>query len=185
MTHGASGTWLLVLRGRRINILLALRRSRRLLLCTDLRDKAVATKAKAKVEHLGVGETLGLPASQGRKRFFIVTSLNTLDGIARGGRDPRTMGHLSPSHRWDLHRRSMFLLTPVRARGTSISPRVLHKCLMLHRQATLARVWVEVEDRACRQGHQGPRGVSTQLYHRLTQRINQLYKVCFYYFAYG
>ena len=76
-------------------------------------------------------------------------------------------GQRNPNHRWDVHRRSMFLLTPVRAKGTNISPRVLHKRLLLHKQARKARVWVEVEDMARRLGHQGPKGVSTQLYHRL------------------
>ena len=37
---------MLVLRGRIINLLLTLGRSRRLLLRTDLKDRAVATKAK-------------------------------------------------------------------------------------------------------------------------------------------
>ena len=46
--------------------------------------------------------------------------------IARRGKDPRVMGHLSPSHQWDTLRHSMFLLTLAWARGTDISPRVRH-----------------------------------------------------------
>ena len=60
---------MLVLRERRINLLLAPRRSRRLLLRTDLRDKVVVTRAKAKVNHSGVGDTSGLLASQSRERM--------------------------------------------------------------------------------------------------------------------
>ena len=48
---------MLVLIGRRINLLLAQGRSRRLFLCMDLRDRVVATKAKPKVNHSGVGGT--------------------------------------------------------------------------------------------------------------------------------
>ena len=58
------------------------------------------------------------------------------------------MGHLSPSHHLDRHGHSLFLLTPVRERGTSISPRVVYKSLLLHGQAREAEVWVEVEDKA-------------------------------------
>ena len=75
----------------------------------------------------------------------------------------------------------MFLLALVWARGTSICLRVRHRHLLCHRQAREAREWVEVEDRAHRLELQGPMGVSTQLYHRLNQRIIQLYRVCFYY----
>ena len=66
---------MLVIRGRRVNLLLAPRRSRRLLLRTNLKDRAVATRAKAKVNHSRVGDTL--------------------DGIALRGRDLRVMGHHS------------------------------------------------------------------------------------------
>ena len=66
-----------------------------------------------------------------------------------------------------------------------MSPRVLHKHLLPHRQAREAKAWVRAEDRAHRSGHQGFRGVSTTSYHRLSQQISQLYKVCFYYPAYG
>ena len=127
---------MLVLRGRRINLLLAPRSSRRLLLRTDLRDKAAATRAKAKVNHSGVGDTSGLLASQGRERVYIVTSLETLDEISLRGRDPKVMGHHSPNHQWDMHRRNLFLLTSAWARGTSISPKVLHMHLLVYRQAT-------------------------------------------------
>ena len=57
----------------------------------------------------------------------------------------------------------------MQARGTSISPRVLHKHLLLHRRVREARVRVKVEDKAHMQGLQGPKGVSMPSYHRLSQ----------------
>ena len=48
------------------------------------------------------------------------------------GKDLRVLGRRSPSHQWDKHECSLFLLTPVLARGISISLRVLHRCLLLH-----------------------------------------------------
>ena len=94
-----------------------------------------------------MGETSGLPASQGRERVSSATSLDTLHGIALRGRDLSVMGHHSLNHQWDMRRRSLFLLTPAWARGTSINPRVLHKHLLFRKWATRARAWVEVEDR--------------------------------------
>ena len=47
MTHGASGIWVLVLRGRRINLFLIQEGSRRLLFHGDFKDGAMAIKAKA------------------------------------------------------------------------------------------------------------------------------------------
>ena len=84
-----------------------------------------------------------------------------------------------------MHRRNLFLLSPAWAKGTGISPRVLHKRLLLHRQAREVRVWVEAKDKAYRLGLRRPRGVSTSLYHQLSQRTSQLYRVCFCYLAYG
>ena len=60
-----------MIRGMRANLLLAVRISRRLLIFLDLRDKAVvtkavATKAKAKVNHSKVRGNLVLLASRGR-----------------------------------------------------------------------------------------------------------------------
>ena len=68
------------------------------MLHTDLRDRVVATKAKAKVNHLGVGDTSGLLAIQGREHVSIATSLETLDGIALKCRDLGIMGHHNPNH---------------------------------------------------------------------------------------
>ena len=73
----------------------------------------------------------------------------------------------------------------VHARGASFSLKELHGHLPLHRQAKEARLGAEAEDKAHMQGHQGFRGVSTPLYHRLSQRISQLYGVRFCYLAYG
>ena len=49
----------------------------------------------------------------------------------------------------------------------------------------MAKVWVEVEDWAHKPGLQGPRSLSTPSHHRLIQLIGRLYKVRFYYLAYG
>ena len=117
---------MLVVRGRRVNLLLAPGRSRRLLFHTDLGDKAVATSVKAKVNYPGVGDTSGLLPSQGKERVSIVTSLDTLDEISLRGRDLRNVGHHSPNHQWDMRQRSLFLLTPAWATRTGVSPRVLH-----------------------------------------------------------
>ena len=92
----------------------------------DLGDRAVATRVKAKVNYTGVGDTSGLLLSQGREHVSIVTSLNTLDEITLVGRDLRNVGHHSPNHQWDMRKRSLFLLTLAWAKGTSVSPRVLH-----------------------------------------------------------
>ena len=92
----------------------------------DLGDRAVATRVKTKVNYPGVGDTSGLLPSQGRERVSIVTSLDTVDKIALGGRDLRNVGHHSPNHQWDMRKRSLFLLTPTWAKGTGVSPRVLH-----------------------------------------------------------
>ena len=46
-----------MIRGMRANLLLAPRIDKRLLLRMDLRDRVVATMAKAKVNHSGVGGT--------------------------------------------------------------------------------------------------------------------------------
>ena len=87
-------------------------------------------------------------------------------GLPSEARIPGFLGRNSHNHQWDMHRHSLFLLTPVRARGTSISPKVLHMHLLLHKQAREARVWVEVEDRAHKPRLKGPRGVSTPLHHK-------------------
>ena len=145
MTHGASGTWVLVLRGRRINLFLAQGRSRRLLLRMDLRDRVVATRAKAKVNHSGVGGTSVLIVSQGRCSVTIVTSLETKVGISLGDKDPRVMRHHSLRRQWDTHRHYLFLLILEWDKGTSVSPK--------------ARIGVEA--RTSRSILQRPRGVST------------------------
>ena len=153
MTHGASGIWVLVLRGGRVNSLpLAWKRSRGLLLREGFRDKVTTTRAKGRISHPKMGGTLKLLASQARECVSIVTSLDTLDGIALRGRDPRVMGHHSPSHQLGLHTRNLFLPTLPWAREGSISPKVLHKHLLFHRWPTRARTWVkvEVEDKAHR-----------------------------------
>ena len=101
----------------------------------------MATRAKDKVNYSRVGDTSRLLASQGRERVSIITNLDNLDGIALRGKDPRVMGHNSPNHQWDMHRRYLFLLTPAWAKG----PRVMHKHLLFRRRAIWARAWVGVE----------------------------------------
>ena len=70
------------------------------------------------------------------------------------------MGHPSPSHQWDMHRRNLFLPTPPWAREDSISPRVPHSHLLLHSQVEWAGAWVEVRARAHKPRLQGPKGVA-------------------------
>ena len=79
---------------------------------------------------------------------------------------------------------SIFLHSTVQARGASLNFKELHGHLPFHRQAREARVLVEAEDEAYRQGHQGFRGVSTPSHRRLSQQISQLYRVRFCYLAY-
>ena len=68
----------LVIRGRRVNsLLLARERSRGLLLREGFRDKAVATRAKARISLPKMGDTSMLLASQGRKHVSSATSLDT------------------------------------------------------------------------------------------------------------
>ena len=79
----------------------------------------------------------------------------------------------------------MFLHSTVQAREAILSFRELHGHPIYHRQAPEARVWVEAEDEAHRQGHQGFRVVSTPSHRRLSPQISQLFRVRFCYLAYG
>ena len=89
----------LVLRGRRVNPLpLARERSRGLLIHEGFRERAAATRAKARISYLKMRDTLGLLANQGREYVSNDTSLDTLDGIALREKDPKVMGHNNPSH---------------------------------------------------------------------------------------
>ena len=99
--HRASRIEVLVLRGRRINLLLTQEISRRPLFHKDLKDKAMATRAKAKISCPRVENTLGLLTNQSREHVTTATSLDTFDGIAHGGRNPKVMGHLNPNHQRD------------------------------------------------------------------------------------
>ena len=132
-----------------------------------------------------MGGTSGLLSSQGKGCVSNSTSLDTLDGIALRSKDPRVMRHHSPNHQWDMHKRSLFLLTTPWSREDSISPRVLYKHLLFHRQARDAKICVEARDSAHMPGIQGFKGVSTPLHHRLSLEINRLYRVCFCYLAFG
>ena len=72
MMHGASGTRVLVVRGRGTDLLLlALEISRGLLLRNELRDRATTM-----IDRHKVGDTLRLLVSQGRGHVAISTSLN-------------------------------------------------------------------------------------------------------------
>ena len=78
MTHEASGMWVLVLRGKRVNfLLLARERSRGLMLREGFRDKVATTRAKAMISHHKMGGTSRLLASQGRECVSNATSLDT------------------------------------------------------------------------------------------------------------
>ena len=48
----------------------------------------MATRAKAKVNHPGVGDTPGLLANQGIEQVSIAANLDTLDEIGLRGKDP-------------------------------------------------------------------------------------------------
>ena len=101
MTYEASKIWVLVLRRRKIHLLPTQERSRRLLFRMEFGDGAVSTKPKAKISCPGVENTSGLLASQSRERVSTATSLDTFDGIAHRGRDPKVKEHLSPNRLWD------------------------------------------------------------------------------------
>ena len=58
----------------------------------------MTTKAKARVNHPGVGDTSELLANQGRERVSIATNMDILNEIFCRGRDPKDMGHHSPHH---------------------------------------------------------------------------------------
>ena len=62
------------------------------------------------------------------------------------------MGHLNSNHQWDMHIHNLSLLTPARARGTNISPKVRHRHRLFRIEAREARPWIEVEYRAYRPG---------------------------------
>ena len=171
MMHGTSEIWMLLkIRGRRVNLLLLARgRSIRLLLYKDFRDSAIAikVKVKAKGDHLQVEDISGLTTRQGRGHVTIAINLETSGGIVLRGRNPRVMGHLSPSHQWDVHQCSLFRLTPPWARRDSINRRVLHRALLLCSHGRWASAWVEVEAGAQKLGLQGSKGVSMPLHRRL------------------
>ena len=78
MTHGEFEMRVLVIRERRVNsLLLAWERSIGLLLHEGFKDRAAATKAKARINHPKMGDTSRLLASQGRERVSNATGLNT------------------------------------------------------------------------------------------------------------
>ena len=78
MTHGTSEMRVLKIKGRRANLLLlAQERSRRLLLCKDIKDRATTTKAKARVDHLQVVDLSRLTTSLGREYVTTAISLDT------------------------------------------------------------------------------------------------------------
>ena len=165
---------LLVARGRRVSLLLVRERSKELLV--HVGSRVVAIRAR---------DGSGLSVRLGRWCATIASSPDISGGIAPRDRDPRVSRQHSPSQRWDRRGYSIFLHSPIQARGASISFRELHGHLPLHRQAREARLLAEAEDEVHWQGHQGFRGVSTPSHHRLSQRISQLYRVRFCYLAYG
>ena len=59
----------LVVGGRRDNLLIAPGRGKRLMLRTDPRNRVVTTRAKAKVNHPGVGDSSELLTSQATSVF--------------------------------------------------------------------------------------------------------------------
>ena len=78
MTQRASKMRVLAIREKRTSHLpLARERSRGLLLIKGFIDRAVATRAKARINHPKMGGTSGLLASQGRECVSSATSLDT------------------------------------------------------------------------------------------------------------
>ena len=163
--HGVSEMRILVARGRRASILSVRERSQRLLVRKGLRDRA---KAKARISYPKMGDTSVLLANQGRELVSSATSLDILDEIALRGKDPRTLRHNNPNYRWNMHRRSLFLLTPAQAKGNHINPKVRHRHRLSHIQVREAKARVEVRYRAHKPGLWGSKGVSMPLYHRLS-----------------
>ena len=78
MTHETSRMWVLKIRGGRANIfLLAQGRNRGVLLRRGFRDRVVAIRAKARVDHPKVGDISERLASQYREHVSIASSLDT------------------------------------------------------------------------------------------------------------
>ena len=76
--RGAPGMRASKIRGRRTNLLLLTQGSNKgLLLHEGFKDRATVIRAKARVKHPKIGDTLGLLASQGRGHVSIATSLDT------------------------------------------------------------------------------------------------------------
>ena len=76
--HGESGIRVLKIRGRRANLLLLDQgRSGGLLLHKGFKDRVTTIKAKARINHPKVEDTLGFLASQEREYVSIATSLDT------------------------------------------------------------------------------------------------------------
>ena len=170
MTYEASKIWVLVLKGRKIHLLPTKERSRRLLFRTNLKDRAkvirIASQAGQMVcYHCQQPEHMrrDFPQRQGSQGFGTTQSKSAVG----------------------QERIQYILPHPSTGQRANISFRELHGHLLLHRQARGARLWVEAEDKAHRQGRQGFRGGSTPSHHRLSQQISQLYRVCFCYLAYG
>ena len=77
MTHGVFEMRMLVLRGKRVNsLLLSWERSRGLLIFEGFRDRAMATKAKARISHPKMGGTSRLLDKHGRECVSRATSLD-------------------------------------------------------------------------------------------------------------
>ena len=89
MTYEASKIWMLILRGRKIHLLPTRERNKRLLFRIDLKDRAKVIRTKARMGHL---------IRQGRRYVIYADNLDTFEGIAHEGRNPKGMGHLSPNH---------------------------------------------------------------------------------------
>ena len=148
------------------------------------KPKASSSRGFQSRGHQGQGQARA-PSQAGRTVYYFCHQPGHMKRDCPRGKDPKISGQRSPSHQWDRREHSLFLHPLVRVRGTNISPRVLYEHLLLHRQSREAKAWVGAEDRAHRPGHQGFKDVSTLSHHRLGQQINQLYKVCFCYLAYG
>ena len=99
-----------VARGSRVSLFPVWERSRGLLV--HVGSKVAAIRARDGSE---------LPVRLGRWCANTASSPDISKGIASRDRDPRVSGQHSPNQRWDMRGYSIFLNSPVQARGANIT----------------------------------------------------------------
>ena len=155
-TQGASEIRASKIRGRRTNLLLLVHgRSKGLLLHMVFKDRVVAIRAKASINHLKMGGISGLLASQSRGNVSIATRAETRLSLEVG--IPKLWDTLVTVISRTCTYSVCFSLPPPWARGTSISPMSLHSPMLLHNQVGWARVWVRSRPGLISWDFRGPR----------------------------